>query len=120
MDSSLDFYIFTSGTSVGLAKPICLEGIWEVSLCEINVSTISQPCLLCANFIQYSIVNSQLHPVLRKLLPEDHSIEFQREHFFKVQHPNIRSLEFYLLDLQGQPLSLEKLECTLHFRWVGP
>jgi hypothetical protein len=116
----MDFYLFTEGKEAVLPKTLFFEGNWQVSLSELYLPSVKASCYLCTELVEPSIINSIQLPVIRRLFPGDYSSGFEQEQFFKVGEGRVRVIRFTLKDKEGASLTLDKLECTLHFQWLGP
>ena len=119
----MEFYVYASETECELPKFLDLEGTWQVALCEVIIKgSHADSFYLCADFVETSMVDAMQLPVLRKIdpTPPSTSAIYVNKHFHTVSHHYLKTLRFDIRDLEGQRISCDHLECSLHFRWAGP
>lgn len=128
-----DFYIYISSEdsmkcfpnnhasqfSVDFPHEIPLKGEWYCSLTEVCLPpNAPDELIICSSILEYAFVSDSKLPVLRKLYKKVRHVEFSQRNYVLVTLRSIQTLDIYVRDKMGRPISFPKgaLKCTLHFK----
>ena len=114
MDS---FYVYARGGCTQLAKPLYLDGNWEVALTQIHIENNNinpKHFGIIANFVDTSCVNTTALPLLRWV----HSLktEFRLPYYKQVTVIHLSHIDITLINHELEPISCGITDLVLHFR----
>ena len=114
MDS---FYVYANSGYTQLAKPIHLDGKWEVAVTQIHIenNNISpRHFAIVANFVDVSLVNDTTLPILR--WTHSLKVEFAQLYYKPASVIRLSYIDVKLLNHKLEPIKCNILDLVLHFR----
>ena len=111
------FYVYANGGYTQLAKPIYLQGEWEVALTQIHIENndiTPKHFGITANFVDTSYVDNTTLPILRWV----HSLkaEFRLPYYKRVSAIRLSHIHIKLINHELEPINCGIVDLVLHFR----